>query len=62
MKMNKLKIRLAKLKGVDFCSVCKKKPAKYIMGRNSAVTKMLFCSKTCIANRTIKHYKIEELK
>jgi hypothetical protein len=43
------------------CSVCKKKEAKWVLGFSSPVLRVQFCSKTCIANHTIKHYKIKKL-
>lgn len=46
------------------CSVCKKKPIKYAVMKSHCVPTEIhygFCSKTCIANHTIKYYKMKEV-
>jgi len=43
------------------CCVCKKKEAKFVMPKVLS-TQSGFCSRVCIANKTIKHYKITKIK
>jgi len=42
------------------CCICKKKDIKYIMMERSSM-KYGFCSKTCIANRSIEYFNIRKL-
>ena len=42
------------------CCMCKEKDIKYIMMEHSSM-KYGFCSKTCIANRSIEHFSIRKL-
>ena len=44
------------------CSVCGKKEIKFIMGDVGSLVASYYCSKTCIANRTIKIHNIKRLK
>lgn len=39
------------------CHYCEKKPVKWVVGKGS-IYEYGFCSKTCIANHTIKHFKM----
>jgi hypothetical protein len=45
------------------CSVCKKKPIKFAVMKTGAPEKIWygFCSKVCIANNAIRHYKIKKV-
>jgi len=45
------------------CSVCKKKDIKFAIMTNGAPKEVWygFCSKVCIANRTIKHYGMKKV-
>lgn len=38
------------------CSVCKKKESKWITRMNYS-----FCSKICIANHTIEHFRVKRI-
>ena len=41
------------------CNVCKKKEVKFFMpGNGSYPPEWGFCSKVCIANNSIRHYKM----
>ena len=46
------------------CSVCKKKDIKFGIFTNGAPSKLWygFCSKVCIANRSIYHHNIKVIK
>ena len=46
---------------MQLCSVCKKKPIKWITTSLGSLN-YGFCSKVCIANNAIKHYKLKEIK
>lgn len=46
--------------GRQLCSVCKKKPVKWVIGKGNSY-EYGFCSKVCIANNAIEHYKMEKV-